>query len=68
MICEHPGCTHTAVEFFEFNEDEGLNLCWKHYGERLDALAQRNPVTPPHDDRGRPMVWDADVLCWTEVR
>lgn len=69
MICEHPdGCPHTAVEFFEYNDEEGINVCWKHYGQLLDELEQRTPRPIPTDHLGRPMVWDADTLCWTEVR
>lgn len=67
LECRKCGSTD-YLEFFEINDDDGFYLCGTHYGEELDAMAQRNPPTPPVDEQGRNMWWNADTLTWCRVR
>jgi len=57
-LCQYDGCDQLSTEFYEINDDDGVNFCIQHYEEAIaEAVARRNEgptltsqvKTPIHD-------------------
>lgn len=55
--CEMPNCPEASQEFFEFNDDEGVNLCRPHYDAALSELSR--PAAPSLTPRVATPILDA---------